>query len=93
MPASEAPPQTMRDMLSCHGLSGLPHLLPVPRYRTFRNEKFFRILEGENAKTERIKNLTQMYQISNFKDSSGLDKRGLSQRPPTTRPCGYADIV
>jgi len=59
----------MRDMLSCHGISGPPPLFPVPRYETFRNEKFFRILEGEKAKTERTKNLIQVHQISNFKDS------------------------
>jgi len=53
-------------------LPAFPYRFPVPRYGTFRNEKFFRILEGENAKTARMKNWTQVYQISKFKDSSSL---------------------
>jgi len=58
----------------------------VPRYGTFRNEKFFSILGGENAKTERIKNLTQVHQISRFKDASGSGlSSGESGKPPGTR--------
>jgi len=34
---------------------GFFYLFLVPRYGTFRNEKFFRILGGENPKTGRIK--------------------------------------
>jgi len=51
-------------------LPGFAHLLPVPRYETFRSEKFFRILEGEKAKTDWIKGLFQVHPISSFKDSS-----------------------
>jgi len=53
--ASEA---RLRPSKRCPGVSVLPafpYLLLVPRYGTFRNEKFFRILEGENEKRERMK--------------------------------------
>jgi len=58
-------------------LSAFPYRFPVPRYGTFPNEKFFRILGGENAKTEWRKNLTQVHQISNCKNSSPGHRPGL----------------
>jgi len=67
--SSEARLRPSQAMPWCFGASAFPYLFPVPRYGTFRSEKFFRILGGENAKTERIKKLTQVHQISNFKDS------------------------
>jgi len=75
-------------MLFCLSLSGLPNLLPVPRYGTFRNEKFFRILGGENAKTERITNLTQVHQISNFKDSRCTLSTDSGRLPPPVMASG-----
>jgi len=57
-------------------LPAFPYLFPVPRYGTFRSEKFFSILGGENAKMEWIKNLTQMYQISSFQDSRSAQADG-----------------
>jgi len=72
-------PQTMRDMLSYLGLSGLSQSPPSALlWGTFWNETFCRILEGENAKTKRMNNWSQVDQISKCKDST----RSFSNQTP-----------
>jgi len=46
--------------------------------RTFRNERFSRILEGENEKTERMKSLTQVHRILNSRILAIGNSRGTS---------------